>query len=168
MEKQTVGVPAGQTEARACGCEWTAVGHCLRWVGGEWRPSGEFRPCFRREHKQKAGGARAEAASFSVEGRAAPFPVFGTGPVYTRQSSQRRGGCRVLSIFLLGLTTPAGPSSPQSLDRPPPQPRLSLRLPALGQNPEWVTLSPVPLLRLFQIWCQAHSPCAFLHWMIVH
>ena len=80
MEKQTVGVPAGQTEARACGCEWTAVGHCLRWVGGEWRPSGEFRPCFRREHKQKAGGARAEAASFSVEGRAAPFRSLGQAP----------------------------------------------------------------------------------------
>lgn len=31
-----------------------AVGHCLRWVKGEWRPSGEFRPCFPREHEQKA------------------------------------------------------------------------------------------------------------------
>ncbi|XP_070320251.1 exocyst complex component 2 isoform X2 [Odocoileus virginianus] len=143
-EKQTVGLPAGQTEARARGGEWTAVGHRLRWVKGEWKPSGELRPCFCREHEQKAGEARAEAASFSVEGRAAPFPVFGTGPVCTRQSSQHRGGCRVLSIFLLGLTTPAGPSSPQSLD-PPLEPRLSLCLPALSQNPEWVTLSPVPL-----------------------
>ena len=63
---------------------------------------------------------------------------------------------------------PLGPVLLRAWTAPPPQPRLSLRLPALGQNPEWVTLSPLPLLRLFQIWCQAHSPCAFLHWMIVH
>ena len=116
MEKQTAGVPAGQTEARARGGVWTAVGHCLHWVRGEWRPSVEFRRCFHYEHEEKAGESHAETVSFSVERSAAPFLVGGTGPVGTRQSSQHGGGCRVLGIFLLGLTPPAGPGSPQSLD----------------------------------------------------
>lgn len=66
MGKQTVGVPTGQMEARACGGVCTAVGRCLYWVQGEWGPSGEFTPCFHREHEEKAAEARAEAASWSV------------------------------------------------------------------------------------------------------
>ena len=33
MEKQTAGVPVCQTEARARGGAWAAVGHWLHWVG---------------------------------------------------------------------------------------------------------------------------------------
>ena len=69
---------------------WGRVGSCgaLAALGrGEWRPSAAFRRCFHWEHEEKAGEAHAETASLSVEGRAAPFPVGGTGPVGTRQSS---------------------------------------------------------------------------------
>lgn len=131
--KAAAGVPAGRMGARARGARgwlwgaWTAVGRCGLWARGECRPSGEPRPCSHREHEEGAGEAHAEAAPFSVEGTAAPFPACGRGPF----CSPSRADTARWAQF----SSEPGPRL---------EPRLSLRLPALSQNPEPVTLPPAP------------------------
>ena len=90
MEKQTAGVPVCQTEARARGGAWAAVGHWLHWVGAEELP----RPrCSSGEELQRCGADTAmrflpplevRLSSFApepAESRGAPPPPQDPSPL---------------------------------------------------------------------------------------